>query len=100
MGTEILRLSATSDDIGANAEVTYSIKAGNELGKFQIDRTLGSISVVDDLDFEVCKDYFLTIEAWDGGAPPLSTATMITIELMDVNDNAPAFSQDIYNVLV
>ncbi|XP_042167184.1 protocadherin Fat 3-like [Oncorhynchus tshawytscha] len=100
MGTEILRLSATSDDIGANAEVTYSIRAGNELGKFQIDRTLGSISVVDDMDFEVCKDYFLTIEAWDGGAPPLSTATMVTIELMDVNDNAPAFSQDIYNVLV
>lgn len=60
----------------------------------------GSISVADDLDFEVCKDYYLTVEAWDNGNPPLSTATMVTIELMDVNDNAPAFSQDIYNVLV
>lgn len=60
----------------------------------------GSISVADDLDFEVCKDYYLTVEAWDSGNPPLSTATMVTIELMDVNDNAPAFSQDIYNVLV
>ena len=56
--------------------------------------------MADDLDFEVCKDYYLTIEAWDSGDPPLSTATMVTIELMDVNDNAPAFSQDIYNVLV
>ena len=56
--------------------------------------------MADDLDFEVCKDYYLTIEAWDSGNPPLSTATMVTIELMDVNDNAPAFSQDIYNVLV
>lgn len=61
---------------------------------------LGSIFVADDLDFEVCKDYYLTVEAWDSGNPPLSTATMVTIELMDVNDNAPAFSQDIYNVLV
>lgn len=61
---------------------------------------LGSITVADDLDFEVCKDYYLTVEAWDNGNPPLSTATMVTIELMDVNDNAPAFSQDIYNVLV
>ena len=60
----------------------------------------GSISIADDLDFEVCKDYFLTVEALDGGAPPLSAATMVTIELMDVNDNAPTFSQDIYNVLV
>ncbi|KAE8287468.1 Protocadherin Fat 3 FAT tumor suppressor-like protein 3 Precursor [Larimichthys crocea] len=100
VGTEVLRVLATSADIGPNAEITYNIRSGNELGKFIIDRNLGSISVADDLDFEVCKDYYLTIEAWDSGNPPLSTATMVIIELMDVNDNAPAFSQDIYNVLV
>uniref|UniRef100_A0A665TWY8 FAT atypical cadherin 3b n=1 Tax=Echeneis naucrates TaxID=173247 RepID=A0A665TWY8_ECHNA len=100
VGTEVLRVLATSADIGPNAEISYSIRSGNELRKFTIDRTLGSISVADDLDFEVCKDYYLTVEAWDSGNPPLSTATMVTIELMDVNDNAPAFSQDIYNVLV
>ena len=61
---------------------------------------VGTISVADDLDFEVCKDYYLTVEAWDSGTPPLSSATMVTVELMDVNDNAPAFSEEIYNVLV
>lgn len=53
-----------------------------------------------DLDFEVCKDYFLKVEAWDGGNPPLSATAMVTIELMDVNDNAPSFSEEIYNVLI
>uniref|UniRef100_A0A3B4H5K7 Protocadherin Fat 3-like n=1 Tax=Pundamilia nyererei TaxID=303518 RepID=A0A3B4H5K7_9CICH len=100
VGTEVVRVLATSADIGPNAEITYNIRSGNELGKFTIDRKWGSISVADDLDFEVCKDYYLTIEAWDNGNPPLSTATMVTIELMDVNDNAPAFSQDIYHLLV
>ncbi|KAM3601137.1 uncharacterized protein V6R79_008280 [Siganus canaliculatus] len=100
VGTEVQRVLATSVDIGLNAEITYRIRSGNELGKFSIDRNMGSISVADDLDFEVCKDYYLTVEAWDSGNPPLSSATMVTIELMDVNDNAPTFSQDIYNVLV
>ncbi|XP_041864735.1 protocadherin Fat 3 [Melanotaenia boesemani] len=100
VGTEVLRVLATSADIGANAEITYNIRSGNELGKFTIDRKLGSILVADDLDFEVCKDYYITVEAWDSGNPPLSTATMVIIELMDVNDNAPAFEQDFYNVLI
>lgn len=56
--------------------------------------------MVDDLDFEVCKDFYITVEAWDSGSPPLSAATMVIIELMDVNDNAPIFDQDIYNVLI
>ncbi|XP_033996219.1 protocadherin Fat 3 [Trematomus bernacchii] len=100
VGTEVLRVMATSVDIGPNADIAYTIRSGNELRKFSIDRNQGSISVADDLDFEVCKDYYLTVEAWDSGNPPLSTATMVTIELMDVNDNVPTFSQDIYNVLV
>ncbi|XP_061755353.1 protocadherin Fat 3-like [Nerophis ophidion] len=100
VGTEVLRVLATSADIGPNADIAYRIRSGNELAKFSIDRILGSIFVTDDLDFEVCKDYYLTVEAWDGGSPPLSAATMVSVQLMDVNDNAPAFSQEVYNVLV
>lgn len=41
IGTEVIRVLATSADIGPNAEITYSIRSGNELGKFSIDRNLG-----------------------------------------------------------
>jgi len=41
VGTEVLRLLATSADIGPNAEIIYSIRSGNELGKFTIDTKLG-----------------------------------------------------------
>ncbi len=42
VGTEVLRVLATSVDIGPNAEITYRIRSGNELGKFTIDRNLGT----------------------------------------------------------
>lgn len=41
MGTEVLRVLATSVDIGLNAEIAYRIRSGNELGKFMIDTKLG-----------------------------------------------------------
>lgn len=41
VGTEVLRVLATSVDIGLNAEITYRIRSGNELGTFSMDRISG-----------------------------------------------------------
>ncbi|TSX58272.1 Protocadherin Fat 3 [Bagarius yarrelli] len=100
VGTELLSVFASSKDIGVNAEISYSISTGNELGKFDIDGTKGTLSVADDLDYEVCKEFFLKVEAVDGGTPPLKRSTIISIDVMDVNDNAPSFNEEMYNVLV
>lgn len=52
------------------------------------------------LDYETCRDYFLTVEARDGGTPPLSAITTVNINLTDVNDNAPMFSYDRYTAVL
>ncbi|CAN9511186.1 unnamed protein product [Ophioblennius macclurei] len=100
VGTEVLRVYAASKDIGTNAEITYSIRSGNEHGKFHIHPLTGAILVAQPLDYETCKDYFLTVEACDGGTPPLSAITTVNINLTDVNDNAPMFSHDLYSAVV
>ncbi|KAM6988350.1 LOW QUALITY PROTEIN: protocadherin Fat 3-like [Tautogolabrus adspersus] len=100
VGTEVLRVHAASKDIGTNAEITYSIRSGNEHGKFHIHPLTGAILVAHPLDYETCRDYFLTVEARDGGTPPLSAITTVNINLTDVNDNAPMFSRDVYTALV
>lgn len=41
VGTEVLRVYAASKDIGTNAEITYSIRSGNEHGKFHIHPLTG-----------------------------------------------------------
>ncbi|XP_056139276.1 protocadherin Fat 3a isoform X1 [Lampris incognitus] len=100
VGIEVLRVYAASKDIGTNAEITYSIRSGNEHGKFHIHPIIGAILVSKPLDYEICRDYFLTVEARDGGTPPLSAITTVNINVTDVNDNAPMFSRDVYTAVV
>lgn len=52
------------------------------------------------LDYETCRDYFLTVEARDGGTPTLSAVTTVNINLTDVNDNTPVFSHDLYSAVL
>uniref|UniRef100_A0A8C1WKF5 FAT atypical cadherin 3a n=1 Tax=Cyprinus carpio TaxID=7962 RepID=A0A8C1WKF5_CYPCA len=100
VGTEVVQVYAASKDIGTNADIYYNIRSGNQQGHFTININTGAISVSRPLDFESCKDYFLTVEATDGGTPPLSAVTMVNINLTDVNDNAPMFSRDAYSVSI
>uniref|UniRef100_A0A5F8H1R8 Protocadherin Fat 3 n=1 Tax=Monodelphis domestica TaxID=13616 RepID=A0A5F8H1R8_MONDO len=99
-GTEVLAVFATSKDIGTNAEITYLIRSGNERGKFKINLKTGGISVIEALDYEMCKDFYLVVEAKDGGTPALSAVATVNINLTDVNDNAPKFNQEVYSAVI
>ncbi|XP_015840545.1 fat-like cadherin-related tumor suppressor homolog isoform X4 [Tribolium castaneum] len=100
VGTEVVKVLATSKDTGVNADVTYSIIGGNEHKKFAINNKTGVISIADMLDYERAKDYFLTIQAVDGGIPPLSNVATVNITVTDCNDNAPVFSQLSYSARI
>lgn len=56
--------------------------------------------MIEPLDYEVSHEYYITVEATDGGSPPLSDMATVTINLTDVNDNRPVFSQDVYTAVV
>ncbi|XP_075054823.1 protocadherin Fat 3 isoform X5 [Mixophyes fleayi] len=99
-GTQVMAVFAASKDIGTNAEISYSFRAGNEHGKFKINPKTGAIIVVNSLDYEGCKHFYLAVEAKDGGAPPLSAVATVSINLTDVNDNAPVFSQEVYSAVI
>ncbi|XP_008170058.2 protocadherin Fat 3 isoform X1 [Chrysemys picta bellii] len=99
-GTQVLAVFATSKDTGTNAEITYLIRSGNEKGKFRINSKTGSISVIEALDYEMCKDFYLRVEAKDGGTPALSAVTTVNINVTDVNDNAPKFNQEAYSAVI
>ena len=100
MGSDVVRLLATSRDAGVNADITYSIVAGNEHRKFRINPKSGVIVVAGEIDHETAKDFFLTIQAQDGGEPPLSNHATVNITVADLNDNSPVFSRPSYSALI
>ncbi|KAJ8260235.1 hypothetical protein GJAV_G00178630 [Gymnothorax javanicus] len=90
--SEILQVNATDEDRGSNAMVHFSIMSGNTRGQFYIDAQTGKMDLVSHLDYEMNKEYTLRIRAQDGGRPPLSNISgLVTVQVLDVNDNAPIF---------
>ncbi|KAG7482641.1 protocadherin-20 [Solea senegalensis] len=84
---EIGVLSVTDADAGENGWVALSILNGSDI--FMIDTGRGTLRTMTLLDREQQGTYHLWIEAIDGGQPALSCVAMVTVLLLDVNDNPP-----------
>uniref|UniRef100_A0A8B9SJU5 Cadherin domain-containing protein n=1 Tax=Anas platyrhynchos TaxID=8839 RepID=A0A8B9SJU5_ANAPL len=52
------------------------------------------------LDREETAQYLVVITAADAGSPPLTTTQTFTVDISDVNDNAPIFNQTSYTMYV
>jgi len=48
------------------------------------------------LDREQRDKYVLRVRVEDAGQPQLSSETTVTVNVRDINDNAPMLSEDIY----
>ncbi|XP_066585244.1 cadherin-related tumor suppressor [Prorops nasuta] len=89
--TELLRFQATDNDLGQNSELTFAISAGNRRDTFYMDPLTGSLYLRKSLDYEELDKYTLNITCSDGGHPRLSSVTVLTVEVIDTNDNPPVF---------
>ena len=89
-------LNARDGDSGSDGNITYVITSGNLNGVFSI--TSGNLTLKTKLDHETQSNYNLIITASDNptsGAPKSSTLA-VNVNVIDVNDNKPTFSQASY----
>eukprot|EP00795_Rhopilema_esculentum_P000945 gene945-10708_t len=93
IGYPVQRVVASDEDLGSNAEITYALVKGNERGKFRIQANTGEILLTKKLSFNEQSLYSLTIVASDKGNPSLSSTQILNVEIIDVNNNGPIFSQ-------
>ncbi len=89
-GTEILQVTATDQD--RTATISYSM-TGQNSEHFEIDSATGRITTAQALDFEDVPEYRLMLLATDLGATGNSSMAILDILLIDINDNAPTFTE-------
>ncbi|XP_066480607.1 protocadherin gamma-A6-like [Tiliqua scincoides] len=98
--TVIALLNVLDQDSGINGEVTCSIP---DKLPFQLKKSTDnfySLVTLNDLDREQVAAYNITITATDHGTPPLSASTLLSLHILDTNDNPPVFAESVYSFYV
>lgn len=102
-GTRILVVIAEDLDEEDFGRVTYSL-IGEHSENFKIDPDTGEITVANSsfLDHEVINETVLQVVASDNAPGNLkrSVTVPVYLDILDINDNPPKFSQKSYNVSV
>ncbi|KAL4624920.1 cadherin EGF LAG seven-pass G-type receptor 1 [Arapaima gigas] len=94
VGSTVVVISATDEDTGENARITYVME--DNVPQFTIDPDSGAITTQMEIDYEDQASYTLAIIARDNGIPQKSDTTYVEIIVLDANDNAPQFLRDVY----
>lgn len=89
---------ASDSDSGVNGEVTYSLEEEEEDETFLLNPVTGVFNVTRPLDYEAQQFYILTARARDGGGQ--AGAVRVYFNVLDVNDNPPAFNASAYSASV
>ena len=101
IGMEFFTAVATDQDIGSNADLTYSIIAGDDNETFSIDPITGRVRVSQPLDFETTPTYTLVLMVSDNGtATQFTDSATLSISVTDVNEYPPVFPVDTYYINV
>ncbi|XP_076020964.1 protocadherin alpha-13-like [Genypterus blacodes] len=97
----IVALITVNDNDGGKNGITNCKVLGSVPFKLTSNYKNDYSLVVDGpLDRESSPVYNVTITATDEGSPPLSSVSVITVHVSDVNDNAPRFIERVVNVYV
>ncbi|XP_029328078.1 protocadherin alpha-2 isoform X12 [Mus caroli] len=100
LGAVIALISVSDRDSGVNGQVTCSLSPHIPFKLVSTFKNYYSLVLDSALDREATADYKVMVTARDGGSPSLRATASVSVEMADVNDNAPVFAQPEYTVFV
>ncbi|XP_075775051.1 protocadherin-8 [Pelodiscus sinensis] len=99
-GAYVATVVARDPDLGRNGKVLYRLLESQVLGApvstyLSVDPATGAVYALRTFNYEILKQLDLRIQASDGGAPPLSSSTLVKVRVVDQNDNAPVITHPV-----
>ena len=97
-----MEFPATDSDGGSDGDVRYEIISGNEAGHFQIDSSTGTITVIQELDYDYgINNFLLTFKASDNAfTDPKHSLMNVSILVLDVDDECPVMNRTAQSIYV
>ncbi|XP_062416664.1 protocadherin alpha-6-like isoform X24 [Pungitius pungitius] len=100
-GTKFQLHAAIDPDGGVNSVQQYKLSPNNhfrlEVKDHGKDGKVPILQLLSPLDREASNSHRLLLTALDGGKPPKSGSMDLFIDVLDVNDNSPVFTKDVYS---
>ncbi|NXP59077.1 PCDB4 protein, partial [Chloropsis cyanopogon] len=99
-GTVVALFSVRDRDSGANGKISCALEDQLFFSLRPAYKNYYELVTVSALDREETPQYILSVTAADAGSPPLTSTQTFTVDISDVNDNAPVFNQTSYTMYV
>ncbi|XP_069725672.1 protocadherin beta-15-like [Phaenicophaeus curvirostris] len=99
-GTVVAFFTVRDRDAGENGKITCALEEQLSFSLRPAYKNYYELVTVTTLDREEMARYIVTVTAADAGSPPLTTTQTFTVDVSDVNDNAPVFNQTSYTMYV
>ncbi|NXX96337.1 CAD23 protein, partial [Centropus bengalensis] len=100
-GTTLISISAVDPDKGVNGQITYELLNLSPEGYVCLeDQSAGKVVANRTVDYEEVQWLNFTVRASDNGSPRRSAEIPVYLQIVDINDNNPVFSQPSYQKAV
>ncbi|XP_068273288.1 protocadherin beta-15-like [Nyctibius grandis] len=99
-GTVVALFTVRDRDAGANGKISCALEDQLLFSLRPAYKNYYELVTVSALDQEETARHVLTVTAADAGSPPLTTTQTFTVDISDINDNAPVFNQTSYTMYV
>uniref|UniRef100_A0A3Q3L772 Protocadherin gamma-C5-like n=1 Tax=Mastacembelus armatus TaxID=205130 RepID=A0A3Q3L772_9TELE len=87
-------------DDGDNGKVKCTINENIPFLLRSTENNFYSLVTDSELDRETASEYNITVTCSDEGVPSLSSSVTLTLQISDVNDNAPVFERSSYEAYI